>query len=58
MKPKNPLHLDSAQPLPDKALEALNQLEPSRRDFLKTAGIMMIGIGTGVATVGRMYTHT
>jgi len=53
MKPKNPLKLDGAQPLPEKALDALNHLEPSRRDFLKTAGIMMIGIGTGAATVGK-----
>jgi nicotinate dehydrogenase subunit B len=50
MKPKNPLKLDGAGPLSEKALEALNQLEPSRRDFLKTAGVMMIGIGFGAAT--------
>jgi len=52
MKPKNPLKLDGAQPLPEKALDVLNHLEPSRRDFLKTAGVMMIGIGVGAATVG------
>jgi nicotinate dehydrogenase subunit B len=66
MKPKNPmsganaspigrshqdLKLDGALPLSEKALEALNQLEPSRRDFLKTAGVMMIGLGVGAATV-------
>jgi CO/xanthine dehydrogenase Mo-binding subunit len=50
MKPKNPLKLDGARPLSEKALEALNQLEPSRRDFLKTAGVMMIGFGVGAAT--------
>jgi CO/xanthine dehydrogenase Mo-binding subunit len=50
MKPKNPLKLDGTAPLSEKALEALNQLEPSRRDFLKTAGVMMIGIGFGAAT--------
>ena len=50
MKPKNPLKLDGARPLPEKALEALNHLEPSRRDFLKTAGVMMIGIGVGAVT--------
>jgi CO/xanthine dehydrogenase Mo-binding subunit len=50
MKPKNPLKLDGAGPLPEKALEALNYLEPSRRDFLKTAGVMMIGIGVGAIT--------
>src|SRR5215470_7285967 len=52
MKPKNPLNLDGAQPLPEKALEALDRLEPSRRDFLKTAGVMMIGFGFGAATAG------
>jgi len=49
MKPKNPFKLDGALPLSEKALEALNQLEPSRRDFLKTAGVMMIGFGVGAA---------
>src|SRR5689334_11718258 len=50
MKPKNPLKLDGAQPLSENALEALNRLDPSRRDFLKTAGVMMIGFGVGGAT--------
>ena len=50
MKPKNPLKLEGARPLPERALEALNHLEPSRRDFLKTAGVMMIGIGVGAVT--------
>src|SRR5262245_41422699 len=50
MKPKNPFKLDGARPLSEKALEALNHLEPSRRDFLKTAGVMMIGFGVGAAT--------
>src|SRR5947207_13406053 len=50
MKPKNPFKLDGAGPLSEKALEALNHLEPSRRDFLKTAGVMMIGIGAGAVT--------
>src|SRR5262245_53034448 len=45
MKPKNPFNIDGATPLSEKALEALNQLEASRRDFLKTAGVMMIGFG-------------
>ena len=52
MKPKNPFKIDEAQPLPEKALEALDRLEPSRRDFLKTAGVMMIGFGIGAATAG------
>jgi len=50
MKPKNPFKLDAARPLPEKALEALNHMEASRRDFLKTAGVMMIGFGVGVGT--------
>src|SRR5437867_5247542 len=50
MKPKHPFKLDGAGPLPEKALEALDHVEPSRRDFLKTAGVMMIGFGVGAAT--------
>ena len=50
MKPKNPFKLDGAVPLSEKALEALDHIEPSRRDFLKTAGVMMIGFGVGAAT--------
>src|SRR5262245_4745073 len=51
MKPQNDFKLDGARPLPQKALEVLNHLEPSRRHFLKTAGVMMIGFGVGaVAT--------
>jgi CO/xanthine dehydrogenase Mo-binding subunit len=52
MKPKNPIKFDGAGPLPEKALDALNHLEPSRREFLKTAGVMMIGFGVGAATAG------
>ena len=50
MKPKNPFKLDGAGPLSEKALEALDHVDPSRRDFLKTAGVMMIGFGIGAAT--------
>jgi nicotinate dehydrogenase subunit B len=50
MKPQNPFKLDGARPLPEKALDALDHMEPSRRDFLKTAGVMMIGFGVGGAT--------
>src|SRR5207244_1391981 len=50
MKPKNPFNLEGAGPLPEKALEALDHVEPSRRDFLKTAGVMMIGFGVAAAT--------
>jgi len=50
MKPKNAFKLDGAGPLPEKAIEALDHFEASRRDFLKTAGVMMIGFGFGTAT--------
>src|SRR5215471_1686513 len=50
MKSKNPFKLDGAGPLPQKALEALDHFDASRRDFLKTAGVMMIGFGFGAAT--------
>jgi CO/xanthine dehydrogenase Mo-binding subunit len=45
MKPTNPFLLAGARPLPDKAIEILEHADASRRDFLKTAGIMMIGFG-------------
>jgi nicotinate dehydrogenase subunit B len=51
MKPKNPFKLDGALPLPEKALAALEHLGATRRDFLKTAGVMMIGFGVGAGTV-------
>src|SRR3989475_2195583 len=50
MKPKNPFKLEGAGPLSEKALEALAPLEASRRDFLKTVGVMMIGFGAGAAS--------
>ena len=37
--------IEGAQPLTENALAALENLEPTRRDFLKTAGVMMIGMG-------------
>jgi len=43
MKLKNPLKLEGARPLSEKAIDALGHLDASRRDFLKTAGVMMIG---------------
>jgi CO/xanthine dehydrogenase Mo-binding subunit len=49
MKPKNPLKLNGAQPLSDKAIDALNHMDASRRDFLKTAGVMMIGFGAATS---------
>src|SRR6516225_8589671 len=52
MKPKNLFKPDGAQPLPPKALEALDNVDASRRDFLKTAGVMMIGFGA-TATTGN-----
>jgi CO/xanthine dehydrogenase Mo-binding subunit len=47
MKSKSPFKLDGAGPLPQKALEALDHFDASRRNFLKTAGVMMIGFGFG-----------
>jgi len=52
MKPKNPLQLEGARPLSAKAIDVLEHLDASRRDFLKTAGVMMIGFGVA-ATTGR-----
>ena len=45
MKLKNPLTLEGARPLSEKAIDALEHLDASRRDFLKTAGVMIIGFG-------------
>ena len=56
MKPKNPLNLDGARPLSDKAIDALEHLDASRRDFLKTAGVMMIGFGAA-ATTGKAQSN-
>ena len=50
MKPKNPLKLEGSRPIPEKALDALSHFDASRRDFLKTAGVMMVGFGAGAAT--------
>ena len=52
MKPINPFKLAGAQPLSEKAIAALDHSDASRRDFLKTAGVMMIGFGA-VATPGN-----
>jgi CO/xanthine dehydrogenase Mo-binding subunit len=52
MIPKNPLKLEGARPLSQQAIDALEHLDSSRRDFLKTAGVMMIGFGAA-ATVGK-----
>ena len=51
MKLKNPLKLEGARPLSEKAIDALGHLDASRRDFLKTAGVMMIGFAA--ATTGK-----
>src|SRR5205823_14434025 len=50
MKPKNPLKLHGARPLPEKAIDALEHIDVSRRDFLKTAGVMMIGFAAAATT--------
>src|SRR5690348_13756215 len=53
MKPNNPVKLDGAEPLPTKALEALDDhVGASRRDFLKTAGVMMVSFGAA-AKIGK-----
>ena len=43
-------NLSNAEPLPDGAIDALQHLEPSRRDFLRTAGIMMVGFSAAAVT--------
>jgi nicotinate dehydrogenase subunit B len=50
MKPINPFKLQGAEPLPEKAFEALDRLGASRRDFLKTAGVMMVGFGAAATS--------
>jgi CO/xanthine dehydrogenase Mo-binding subunit len=50
MKLKNLLKLEGSEPLSQEAVEALDFIEPSRRHFLKTAGIMMIGFGAAGVT--------
>ena len=52
MEPKKPFKLEGARPLPEKAIEALDSVLASRRGFLKTAGVMMVGFGTS-ATIGN-----
>lgn len=52
MKPQNSLKLDGARPLSEEASNALEHLGASRRDFLKTAGVLMIGFGAA-ATAGK-----
>jgi CO/xanthine dehydrogenase Mo-binding subunit len=56
MKPKNSLRLAGARPLSEKAIDALEHLDASRRDFLKTAGVMMIGFGAA-ATTGKAQSN-
>src|ERR1700744_5821556 len=56
MKPKNPLQLEGARPLSAKAIDVLEHLDASRRDFLKTAGVMMIGFGVAATTVRAQST--
>ena len=43
MEPKKTFKLEGARPLPEKAIEALDSVLASRRGFLKTAGVMMVG---------------
>ena len=53
MKLKNLLKLEGAEPLSQEAVEALNFFEPSRRDFLKKAGVMMIGFTAAGVTATK-----
>jgi CO/xanthine dehydrogenase Mo-binding subunit len=53
MKLKNILKLEGAEPLPQEAVEALDFFEPSRRDFLKKAGVMMIGFSAAGVTASK-----
>src|SRR5215471_12969556 len=50
MKPINPFKLPGATPLAPNALNALGSIDSSRRDFLKTAGVMMIGFSAAANT--------
>jgi nicotinate dehydrogenase subunit B len=45
-------NLSNAGPLPDQAIDALQHLTPSRRQFLKSSGLMMVGF-SAVALTGR-----
>lgn len=58
MKPKNLVKLDGAEPLSEEAVEALDFIEPSRRDFLKKAGIMMIGFGAAGVTATKAHAQS
>src|SRR6202171_4457526 len=58
MKLKNPVKMDGADPLSQKAIEALEFIEPSRRDFLKTAGVMMVGFSAAGVTASNPHAHT
>jgi CO/xanthine dehydrogenase Mo-binding subunit len=50
MKLKNLFNVERTEPLPQEAVEALDFIEPSRRDFLKKAGVLMIGFGAAGVT--------
>jgi nicotinate dehydrogenase subunit B len=58
MKPKKPFKLDGAEPLSEKAVEALEFLEPSRRNFLKTAGVMMVGFSAAAAVATTAHAQS
>jgi len=58
MKPKKPFQLAGAEPLSEKAVEALGFLEPSRRDFLKKAGVMMVGFSAAAAVATTAHAQS
>jgi len=56
MKRIDPLKIEGARPLSEKVIEAFESLDASRRDFLKTAGVMLIGFGAGASTAKAQST--
>jgi CO/xanthine dehydrogenase Mo-binding subunit len=50
MKPINPFKLPGATLLAPNALNVLGSVDSSRRDFLKTAGVMMVGFSAAAST--------
>jgi nicotinate dehydrogenase subunit B len=50
--------LSNAGPLPDSAMGVLEHIEPSRRDFLKTAGLMMVGFSASAVTAREVLAQS
>jgi nicotinate dehydrogenase subunit B len=51
MKSRNSNAAAGARPISETPIDALEHLSASRRDFLKTAGVMIIGFGAGATAV-------